>query len=69
MRVPLAKTSTRLMRHEGSGEPSCRVPVVLLLRTVKASFTDSGSMKSMPLVRGMRQTLLVVGVKVLSELG
>ena len=37
--------------------------------TRKAILMDSGSMKDVPLVSGMRQTLEVVGEKELSELG
>ena len=43
------------------------VPSVFLTR--KAILMDSGSMKDVPLVSGMRQTLEVVGEKELSELG
>ena len=38
-------------------------------RKVKASFTDSPSRKSIPVVSGMRQTREVVGEKVDRELG
>ena len=49
--------------------PGLRSRVASLLRTRKAILMLSGSMKSIPLVRGIRATLDVVGVKVLSELG
>ena len=42
-------------------------PSVFLTR--KAILMDSGSMKDVPLVSGMRQTREVVGEKELSELG
>ena len=57
------------MKHEGSCVPGFRPRVVELLRTRKAILTDSGSIKSIPEVRGILATLEVVGVKVLSELG
>ena len=43
------------------------VPSVFLTR--KAILMDSGSMKDVPLVSGMRQTLEVVGENELRELG
>ena len=43
------------------------VPSVFLTR--KAILMDSGSMKDVPLVSGMRQTREVVGENELSELG
>ena len=49
--------------------PGFRPSVAELLRTRKAILMDSGSIKSIPEVRGMRATLEVVGVKVLRELG
>ena len=51
----------------GRGGASGLVPSVFLTR--KAILMDSGSMKDVPLVSGMRQTLEVVGEKELSELG
>ena len=45
--------------------PGFRPSVVELLRTRKATLTDSGSIKSIPDVRGILATLEVVGVKVL----
>ena len=57
------------MKQLGSRVPGNRSLVASLFLTLKAIFTLSGSMKSMPLVSGMRATLLVVGVKVESEDG
>ena len=57
------------MKQEGSWVPGFRSSVASLLRTQKAILSDSGSMKSIPEVRGILATLEVVGVKVLSELG
>ena len=59
--APLAKTWTRWTKQAGLGGS------VFLTR--KAILMDSGSMKDVPLVSGMRQTLEVVGEKELSELG
>ena len=47
--------------------PGFRPSVVELLRTRKATLTDSGSIKSIPDVRGILATLEVVGVKVLTN--
>ena len=49
--------------------PGLRSSVASLLRTRKAILRLSGSMKSIPEVRGILATLEVVGVKVLRELG
>ena len=68
-RWPLAKSWTRLMKQEGSWVPGFRSSVASLLRTRKAILRLSGSIKSIPEVRGILATLEVVGVKVLSELG
>ena len=57
------------MKQEGSWVPGFRSSVASLLRTRKAILMLSGSMKSMPEVRGILATLEVVGVKVLRELG
>ena len=57
------------MKQLGSGEPHSVSLVPSVLRKVNANFTDSGSTKSMPGVIGMRHTRLVLGVKVLKELG
>ena len=57
------------MKQLGSKMPKNRSLVASLFLTLKAILTLSGSMKSMPLVSGMRATLLVVGVKVESEDG
>ena len=57
------------MKHEGSGEPQSMSAAPSVFRKVKASFTLSGSTKSVPLVIGILHTRDVVGVKVLSELG
>ena len=64
-RWPFANNCTRLIKHEGSCVPGFRPSVVELLRTRKATLTDSGSIKSIPDVRGILATLEVVGVKVL----
>ena len=60
---------TRWTKQAGLGVAwaSGLVPSVFLTR--KAILMDSGSMKDVPLVSGMRQTLEVVGEKELSELG
>ena len=68
-RWPLAKSWARLMKQEGSWVPGFRSSVASLLRTRKAILSDSGSIKSIPEVRGILATLEVVGVKVLRELG
>ena len=57
------------MKHEGSGEPQSMSLEPFKFRKVKASFTDSPSRKSIPVVSGMRQTREVVGEKVDRELG
>ena len=57
------------MKQEGSWVPGFRSSVASLLRTRKAILRLSGSIKSIPEVRGILATLEVVGVKVLSELG
>ena len=68
-RWPLAKTWTRWTKQAGLGVAGASglVPSVFLTR--KAILMDSGSMKDVPLVSGMRQTLEVVGENELSELG
>ena len=68
-RWPLAKTWTRWTKQAGLGVAGASglVPSVFLTR--KAILMDSGSMKDVPLVSGMRQTVEVVGEKELSELG
>ena len=65
-RWPLAKTWTRWTKQAGLGVAGASrlVPSVFLTR--KAILMDSGSMKNVPLVSGMRQTLEVVGEKELS---
>ena len=69
VRWPLEYSCTLLTKQLGSRVPGNRSLVASLFLTLKAIFTLSGSMKSIPLVSGMRATLLVVGVKVLSEDG
>ena len=68
-RWSLAKTWTRWTKQAGLGVAGASglVPSVFLTR--KAILMDSGSMKDVPLVSGMRQTLEVVGEKELSEWG
>ena len=60
---------TRWTKQAGLGVAGASglVPSVFLTR--KAILMDSGLMKDVPLVSGMRQTLEVVGEKELSELG
>ena len=65
-RWPLAKTWTRWTKQAGLGVAGASglAPSVFL-----AILIDSGSMKDVPLVSGMRQTREVAGEKELSELG
>ena len=60
-RWPLAKTWTRWTKQAGLGVAGASglVPSVFLMR--KAILMDSGLMKDVPLVSGMRQTREVVG--------
>ena len=65
----LAKSWTRWTKQAGLGVAGASglAPSVFLTR--KAILMDSGSMKDVPLVSGMRQTREVVGENELSELG